>query len=39
MPNKRNWLKIAIILIIFALLQGYITAFLHYNIIHYNIIQ
>ena len=33
-PNKRDWLKIAIIMIVFALLQGGITAFFHYYITH-----
>jgi hypothetical protein len=32
MPNKRDWLKIVIIMIVFALLQGGITAFFHYYI-------
>jgi len=34
MPNKRDWLKIAIIMIVFALLQGGITAYFHYYITH-----
>lgn len=33
-PNKRDWLKIIIIMIVFALLQGGITAFFHYHITH-----
>jgi hypothetical protein len=32
MPKKRDMIKIAIIMIIFALLQGGITAFFHYYI-------
>jgi hypothetical protein len=34
MPKKRDWIKIAVIMIIFAILQGGITAFFHYNITH-----
>jgi Na+/melibiose symporter-like transporter len=34
MPNKRDWLKIIIIMVVFALLQGGITAFFHYYITH-----
>jgi len=34
MPNKRDWLKIVIIMIVFALLQGGITAYFHYYITH-----
>ena len=32
MPKKRDMIKIAIIMIIFAFLQGGITAFFHYYI-------
>jgi hypothetical protein len=32
MPNRRDWLKIAIIMIVFALLQGGITAFFTHKI-------
>jgi hypothetical protein len=32
MPNRRDMIKIIIIMIVFALLQGGITAFFHYYI-------
>ena len=34
MPKKRDWIKIAVIMIVFAILQGGITAFFHYDITH-----
>ncbi len=34
MPKKRDWIKIIIIMIVFAILQGGITAFFHYYITH-----
>jgi hypothetical protein len=34
MPKKRDWIKIVIIMIVFAILQGGITAFFHYYITH-----
>jgi hypothetical protein len=34
MPKKRDWIKIAIITVIFAVLQGGITVFFHYYITH-----
>jgi len=34
MPKKRDWIKIVIIMIVFAILQGGITAFFNYYITH-----
>ena len=34
MPKKRDWIKIAVIMVVFAILQGGITAFFHYYITH-----
>jgi hypothetical protein len=34
-PNRRDMIKIVIIMIVFALLQGGITAFFHYYITKY----
>ncbi len=34
MPKKHDWIKIVIIMIVFAILQGGITAFFHYYITH-----